>query len=244
MAFTETIKDAAVIMGPASQQGGQPFTVRVRNVTEEGFEFQIDEWDYLDGYHLEVEIAWFAGTIGMHQLEDGSTIGLGSVQVESVNRITVETGSFEDQPIIFGQLSGDAEDQSLTHRIDNVAQTEFDLQVQVEEASRTSTQAIEKTSFFWAAIDVAEDSFLFEDVSMSVNHRYQDTGLTLDDGESLFADMQTLSGRDPGVLRYHTNDTGDLSLRIQEERSKDRETHHVDEETALITINEGLYSFV
>jgi len=28
-----------------------PMTMRVRNVTDTGFEWQIDEWDYLDGVH-------------------------------------------------------------------------------------------------------------------------------------------------------------------------------------------------
>jgi len=40
-----------VVMGPPTHEGWHPATVRVRNVTDTGFEFQIDEWDYLDGAH-------------------------------------------------------------------------------------------------------------------------------------------------------------------------------------------------
>src|SRR6218665_3769033 len=40
-----------VIMGPVHSADAHPHTVRARNVTATGFQWQIDEWDYLDGAH-------------------------------------------------------------------------------------------------------------------------------------------------------------------------------------------------
>ncbi|MEL7184399.1 MAG: glycoside hydrolase family 9 protein, partial [Pseudomonadota bacterium] len=59
--FDQTIEDAVVVMGPASFEGSHALSVRVRNVTDDGFEFQLDEWEYLDGRHVRETISWMAG---------------------------------------------------------------------------------------------------------------------------------------------------------------------------------------
>ena len=49
---SKAYEDPVVIMGPLTSAGGHPSTVRVKNVSPTGFEWQIDEWDYLDGAHI------------------------------------------------------------------------------------------------------------------------------------------------------------------------------------------------
>ena len=55
--FAAPIPMARVVLGPLSLNGPEDATLRVRNVTDTGFEFQIDEWDYLNGRHLPETIA-------------------------------------------------------------------------------------------------------------------------------------------------------------------------------------------
>ena len=86
VAFDQPIADAVVVMSAMTQNGGDPFTVRVRNVTEDGFEFQIDEWDYLDGYHVTETLSWMAVEEGVHTLENGQTIYAGNETVDSSGR--------------------------------------------------------------------------------------------------------------------------------------------------------------
>jgi len=38
-------------MGPPTENDPEMGNIRVRNVTPDRFEFQFDEWDYLDGVH-------------------------------------------------------------------------------------------------------------------------------------------------------------------------------------------------
>src|SRR6056297_2498672 len=66
VSFAQNIEDARVVMGPLSFNGSEPATVRVRNVSEQGFEFQIDEWEYLDGFHLTETVSWLAMSEGTH----------------------------------------------------------------------------------------------------------------------------------------------------------------------------------
>jgi len=47
-----------VVMGVPSFNGPDPVTMRIRNVTNNRFEYQIDEWDYLDGGHIAETIAY------------------------------------------------------------------------------------------------------------------------------------------------------------------------------------------
>ncbi|MFB9808948.1 hypothetical protein ACFFQF_29300 [Haladaptatus pallidirubidus] len=40
-----------IIAKPLSYNGGHPAHVRLRNVTDGGFEYKLEEWQYLDGWH-------------------------------------------------------------------------------------------------------------------------------------------------------------------------------------------------
>jgi len=62
--FDTPIEDVVVIMGPVENEGPHAAMTRVRNVDETGFEFQIDEWEHLDGAHLPVDVTWMAASAG------------------------------------------------------------------------------------------------------------------------------------------------------------------------------------
>ncbi len=47
-----------VIMGGISNNGGQPVTLRVRNVTQNSFEVRLQEWEYLDGAHAVENVSY------------------------------------------------------------------------------------------------------------------------------------------------------------------------------------------
>jgi hypothetical protein len=56
--------------------------------------------------------------------------------------------------------------------------------------------------------------------------------------------MQTINGRDPGVVRFSRDIDGEILLKIEEERSQDTERHHANEDVSWFTINEGMYEFL
>ena len=58
-----------VMMGPVSFNGSDPSTLRIRNVSNEGFQFQIDEWDYRDGSHTEESFSYLAAQPGLLDLD-------------------------------------------------------------------------------------------------------------------------------------------------------------------------------
>jgi hypothetical protein len=72
-----TYDDPVVIMQPPSFNGGHPSTIRLRNVTPNGFEFQIDEWDYLDGGHTTETMGYVVMDSGVFELDDGTRVEVG-----------------------------------------------------------------------------------------------------------------------------------------------------------------------
>ncbi|WP_299962101.1 FG-GAP-like repeat-containing protein [uncultured Roseobacter sp.] len=242
VSFDQTIENAAVVMGPASSEGDQPLTLRVRNVTDQGFEFQVDEWDHLDGVHPEVSVSWMAGSLGSHVMADGTKVTFGQEQVSSAATSTVALSGFTAAPIVLAQLSGDAEARALTHRLDQVIAGGFEFRLQAEEAQVVAgLSSIATEQLYWVALDIATGSTVFESGQLSVDHDYAALGTTLDGTEAFFADMQTLIGTDPSGLRYDLGTGGAVSLRVEEEESHDSETTHALETVAWLTANEGVF---
>lgn len=242
--FEETIENAAVVMGPASSEGDQPLTIRVRDVSDTGFQFQIDEWDYLDGYHLELSVSWMAGTIGNHTMKDGTQVSFGQQSVNSTRPSTVNFSGFDDKPMIFAQLSGDKEDTALTHRLYDTDSDSFEFRLQSEEAQNGNLSTIETEDLYWVALDIASGSNIFESGTMALDHNFNSTGTTLQSNEAFFADMQTMRGPDTSGLRYDLGANGRVSLRVEEEQSRDLETSHISENVSWFTANEGLFDLV
>ncbi|WP_195822435.1 M10 family metallopeptidase C-terminal domain-containing protein [Roseobacter sp. MH60115] len=241
ISFDQAIENAAVVMGPASSDGDQPLTVRVRNVTENGFEFQIDEWDYLDDYHIPVNISWMAGSVGDHVMTDGTKISFGKADAKTTDGGTVALNGFDDKPMVFAQLTGDAEDRAITHRLDDISADSFDFRLQAQESDRNTVRDIDDENLYWVALDIADGSSIFERGFVNADHNYTNTGTVLDGNEAFFADMQTLIGTDPSGLRYDRGSDGRVSVRVEEEESYDSEITHAVEKLAWFTMTEGVF---
>ncbi|MEM8730807.1 MAG: M57 family metalloprotease, partial [Pseudomonadota bacterium] len=68
ISFDTAITDAVVVMGPVTNNGGDPLTTRVRNVTADSFEVQIEE-EEAGGTHPAETVGWIA-------IEAGAAPGL------------------------------------------------------------------------------------------------------------------------------------------------------------------------
>ncbi len=235
--FDAPISDATVVTGPASDAGGQPLSVRVRDVTENGFEVQIDEWDYLDGAHVPVEIAWMAGSRGAHALPDGSRLVLGQSEATGPAGGRVELSGFEADPLVFAQLAGAAEPGAMVHRLSDVDARGFAFALQREEAAPAGDTADEL--LHWIALE-AEAAGPFSTGSV----RTGDRAAALGPGSAapaLFADMQSFRGPDTAALRWGRDDAGTARLRVEEEASHDAETAHTAEHIAWLGAPTGLF---
>lgn len=230
--FADQIENARVIMGPVSFEGGEAATVRVRNVTDTGFEFQIDEWDYLDGAHIEETVSWIAGPEGSYVMDSGETITFGQSSLTNEDPVTVTLDGMSSDVAIFAQVSSAQEADAVTTRISGVTGDAFSVRMQ-EQDSSSGSHATETVD--WMAIDSAGSV-----ATLSADH----TGTTLHPTVDTFAFLaaaQTENGSDAMTLRY--DDLGDngISVIVQEEASDDTELSHYLEDVAVLMLDQGQY---
>ena len=236
--FEQTISNAVVVMGPVGMVGGQPAMTRVRNVTDEGFEFQIDEWDYLDGKHLVETIGWMALSEGTHTLADGRTVVAGS---GSVGTQFTEQGFGTElvDAVVFAEVSSVADPAAVTTRIRDVDATGFAVQLQEEEGADGvhDTESVD-----WIAIEsgVGAGSSVFRTEDALTQ---RPTELAIDGFNAssvLLADMQTRNGGNTAVLRYDDLAPGSVEVFVQEEQSLDPEMAHLTEVGGVAALDDGL----
>ncbi|MEM7683207.1 MAG: hypothetical protein AAF293_00175 [Pseudomonadota bacterium] len=239
VAFDAPIADAVVVMGPVSFNGADPTVTRVRNISDTGFEFQLDEWDYKDGGHTTESVGWLALSEGIHVLESGQTIAAGSAQV-GTGFSTISYGVDLVEAIVVSEVTTVADPAAVTTRMRAVTSTGFDVQLQEEEAA-DGLHAVEDVS--WIAIEagVAEalEAFRTPD-SLTQTMQTFDFTAPFDGSPVLLADMQTRDGGDPAALRYDVLTATGASLFVEEEASKDSEIGHTTEVAGIVAIEEGL----
>jgi hypothetical protein len=124
-----------VIMQPLSYNSESPAMVRLRNVTGRGFEFQIDEWDYLNSVHTFETIGYLVVEAGVHRLEDGRFLEAGTVGAGSTFSTVDLSAPFEDEPVILAQAQTNNELSAVVTRQRGATGSGFQLKLQEEEAS-------------------------------------------------------------------------------------------------------------
>ena len=145
-----------VIASPGPSTGGQPFTIRIQNVSTTGFEAQIVEAQGTSGpTHYAVDMTYIAMEEGLHGLPDGSLIiaGVTSTTTEQYASNHGLSGSwdavsfgatFADPPAILtqvqttenetGAVPSDYSTPFLTVAVENVSTTGFDVALERSEA--------------------------------------------------------------------------------------------------------------
>lgn len=241
--LSQTYLDPVVIVSPVGFAGNEPSTVRVRNVTGSSFEVQVDEWDYLNGWHPLETLSYLVVESGRHTLEDGTALEAG-LQSLNQNFTTINYSSaFAAAPVVFSQTTTTNEASAVVTRMKDATATSFAAKLQEEEAA-DGTHASETVA--WLAIDAASGTsggLLYE-----ANH----TGSTVTDAWStisfaqsyanalaFFAAMQTNQGTDPAAVRYQSLSATSAQVTVEEEQSSDTETGHGAENIGYLAIATG-----
>ena len=242
--FTNII-DNAVIKLFANDVTGDPFTTRVRNITDSGFEFQLDEYDYQDGITTAEGISWLAVTQGTHTLANGQMIQAGFTNTtnETVSSVTYDT-AFSNTPIVFSQLSSDNDLSAVITKNNNVNATGFDVYMHEQELG-AGTHANEDIGWIALQTGGSTSSGLLAGVTANVvthNTTTVNFGGVFSTIPVFLADSQTDDGADPGVTVGNSNLTTTQSgIFFDEEGSSDAEINHTTEAVGYLALEEGVY---
>jgi hypothetical protein len=232
VAFEHGYTAPVVVMQPLSFNGGDPTTIRIRNVTSTGFEWQMDEWDYKDGAHTTETVAYLVMESGVFQLEGGTLVEAGTVSADH-NFVTVALDQgFAETPVILTQAQTYADPAAVVTRQRNAGPGGFEVRLQEQEANDPA-HALETVGYVAVApglgmtAGVAFEAALTPD---AVTHAWY--GLTFQDGYGdpvLLAGLQTRDGGDTAGLRYRNLQTTSVEMFVEEETSRDTEVAHTTE---------------
>lgn len=231
-------KNPVVVMGAPSANDSEALTVRVRHVTSTSFEFQLDEWDYLDGAHGTETVGYLVVESGILTLNNGQRLMAGVANgVDTTFGTVTFPASFPSAPIVLAQVASVNENTAVTERLRNVDINQFQLRLQEEEAA--DGVHVDETVHWIALVPTVE----------SGNFEAANTGAIVDEVAEPIAFAQTYSARpiflgraqttfgiDTAALRYQNLTPSGVELFYQEEQSLNDEVVHSDEEIGYLII--------
>lgn len=221
-----------VVMSPPSFNGGQPTSVRVRNITTTGFQFQIDEWDYLDGYHTTETLFYIAAEPGTHNW-GGLAVEAGQINSQNHNWQTTNFSTlFSSIPVVFAQQVTSNGSQATTTRVRNVNGSNFEIRLQEEEGN-DGTHTNETVHYLAIASGTGSVNG-FNVQAGNTTNSVTEAWYTINVGGTFtslgfLAEMQTFDGGDTTALRYQNLGSTSLQVKAEEEESQDTETNHTTE---------------
>ena len=130
---------------------------------------------------------------------------------------------------------------AVTDRIRTVGTSEFQIQLSEEEAA--DHRHNEETVGFIAISTGLSDSGSFNALTTgnTINHRISNVSFgELGEARVVLSDMQSRNGGDNANVRHHAQGTDHVKLFIEEERSKNTEIAHINENVGLVALAGGI----
>ncbi len=125
--------DPVVIATISSYVGDQPAHMRLEGVGQDGCDVFIEEWTYLDHYHMREDVSYLVIASGEHRLRDGALVKAGRESVGHAWRTIQFEGAFSDAPIVFTMSQTLTRPTPVVTRQRNVGRDSFDVRLQTEE---------------------------------------------------------------------------------------------------------------
>jgi PKD repeat protein len=245
--FALPFNDPIVVAKPLSLNGGQPATVRVRNVDPTGFEVRVQEWDYLDGKHAWEELSYIVIERGTYTLADGTQVEAGLLKSSSSGKFenVPFSSQFSTVPVVISSVASENQGNAVVTRNRKVSRAGFQLRIQEQELNGNSWHGSESVHFIaWEPSAGHAGQFQFE-VGLTPDAVTQDFypitySSGFDDTPSIVVDMQTQDGGDVANLRYRSKTATGIEVMVHEEQSRDNETNHATEQVGYIVLRPAL----
>lgn len=216
-------------MQPLSYRGGQPVHVRLKEVSSDRFEFQIEEWDYLDGKHIIEEASYIVLESGRHLLEEGALIEAGKVSVNQDFKRVDFTNEFDSAPVVLTQSQSYNGGQAVVTRQRNFDSKGFEVRLQEEEKSN-GIHAYEDVGYV-AVEQFSDENFEFGFTGDRVKHDWFKVDFlgSYSDRPLFLASIMSYDGGDSAGLRYDKLTSNGVLVKVEEEQSLDAEVRHTSE---------------
>lgn len=127
-------QNPVVMMNIVTYAGQQPAHLRLRNVGMSSFQFQVEEWLYLDGYHVDEQIHYVVLESGIHELSGHRSLEVGKVQADHNFTDVWFAADFND-PVILSHSQTYNGWHAITTRQTDGGPSGFSIKVEEEEGN-------------------------------------------------------------------------------------------------------------
>ena len=241
----QSYTDPVVIAQPLSFAGGQPATIRVKEVTSGNFLLRIEEWSYLDNNHPEETISYLVVEKGEHSLGSLAIEANTVLATKNFEKITLATDT-STNPVILTQTQTVNDPVAVVTRQKLANNGDLKIKLQGEELNdkehggetvayvvlsqgEGSTNHVDSYSNYYIANTADEVDHQWYDLIFPANLitvPNVDPAPTPLPTPYFFANMQSTDGNNTASLRYRELSTSGASIFVEEEQSKDRERWH------------------
>ncbi len=230
--FKESFVDPIVVAKPISINGSDPAVIRIRNIDTSGFDIRIQEWDYLDGSHLNETISYLVMEKGNFTLADGTQIEAGRLETDKTGSFGVFNfyQSFKDAPVVLEGISSFNETDAVNGRLRNISNQGFEFCMQEQELNPKEHLTETVDYIAWQSSKGSLNGYTFE-ISKTAD-KVKDSFFGIEFEQSFgsaphfLADMQTADGKNTANVRWQNKNNQSVEVQIDEEQSKDTEIGH------------------
>lgn len=208
-----------VIVGPPSYNGSDPGVVRLQNVTDNSFDIRFQEWDYLDGLHMQEEAAWLALESGRYLMADGTICEVGTFVMDGTGEwfdVNFQE-SFDGVPALFLTIQTSNGGNPVTVRARGVGSFSFSAAFFEEEEKMDSGHAAEIVGY------------------LAFYSPYSSGTITIN-GQSVVYEMDSVVASDLFEPVF------DYEIFMEEEESEDIEVSHAYETVNVLRLNNSFFS--
>jgi hypothetical protein len=233
--YQKTYANPVVVVGSHSLNDDAPAVVRIQNVTKNGFDICIQEWDYLDDMHAFERVGYVAMEAGTHLLPGGTQVKAGTVNTNTKGAFEGHSFDtpFNSTPVVIANATTFNDADAITIRMRYIDHQGFQFMCQ-EQQLNSPTHASETVSFIaWEPSQGNLDGTTFEVSTTSSNVSHNNYLLSFkrvfSSRPSFISSMQTCNGRDIVSIRWQNKTEDDLIVKLVEEQSLDEEIYHAGE---------------
>ena len=229
-----------VVVAPSMQaRGWHQSHPRVTGFTNTTFEARVEEWQYLDGEHVEERAGAVVTETGHHTTDDGSPFEADRVRIDHDWEYVRFAEAFDDDPAVFAHPMTVEGSDPVVARVRNVTREGFDLRVQEEDANN-DRHAEELVG--WFALEPGRgriDGRAYEAGCHrdALDHDWLDVRFDGSYDDPVFvADVMSTNGSDPCGVRYDDLSDDGARVFLEEEASESEELTHTEEDLAYFVV--------
>ncbi|MDP2621022.1 MAG: M10 family metallopeptidase C-terminal domain-containing protein [Hyphomicrobiales bacterium] len=236
--LSNTYENPVVIARVVTNNGGEPVTVRITNVTSNSITLRLQEPNFNDGWHMWETVSLMVVEAGSWIMEDGTLLQAGTINSSKLSPQGLESvtfgQSFGATPSVFTQVQTLNGPDYVATRQGNATTDGFLVTMQEEEARNNSGHVIETIG--WVAIERGSGTWngiAYEAgaTAKTVTNAFQSVsfGTAFSGAPIVVPGLSSLYGTDPAVQRTQGISASGFQVRVQEDQSQDAEIWHLAE---------------